>query len=52
LRADKIIVLDRGAIVASGTHQSLLQNSPVYREIYASQLGGADFDAASQGAGT
>lgn len=39
LKADKIIVLDRGQIVAQGTHQELLRTSPVYREIYDSQLG-------------
>jgi ATP-binding cassette subfamily B multidrug efflux pump len=39
LKADKIIVLDKGRIVAEGTHQELLRSSPVYREIYDSQLG-------------
>jgi ATP-binding cassette, subfamily B, multidrug efflux pump len=39
LRADQILVLERGRIVASGTHAQLLQTSPVYREIYDSQLG-------------
>jgi ATP-binding cassette subfamily B protein len=39
LRADKIIVLDKGRIVAEGTHAELLRTSPVYREIYDSQLG-------------
>jgi ATP-binding cassette subfamily B protein len=40
LKADKIIVLDRGHIVAEGTHAELLAGSPIYREIYDSQLGG------------
>ena len=40
LKADKIIVLDRGRIVAEGTHRELLLSSPIYREIYDSQLGG------------
>jgi ATP-binding cassette subfamily B protein len=40
LNADKIIVLDEGKIVAEGTHAQLLRSSPVYREIYDSQLGG------------
>lgn len=40
LNADKIIVLDGGRIVAEGTHRQLLRSSPVYREIYDSQLGG------------
>ena len=39
LRADKIIVIDRGKIVAEGTHQELMKSSPIYREIYDSQLG-------------
>jgi ATP-binding cassette subfamily B protein len=39
LNADKIVVLDRGRIVAQGTHRELMQSSPVYREIYESQLG-------------
>ncbi len=39
LNADKIIVVDEGKIVAQGTHQELMQTSPVYQEIYASQLG-------------
>lgn len=41
LDADTIVVLDRGRIVAEGTHASLLERSTVYREIYESQLGGA-----------
>jgi len=39
LKADKIIVLDKGHIVAQGTHQELMQSSPIYQEIYDSQLG-------------
>lgn len=39
LRADKIIVLDEGRMVAEGSHVELMQTSQVYREIYASQLG-------------
>ncbi len=41
LLADKILVLDKGRIAASGTHEELLQSSPIYNEIYQSQLGGA-----------
>jgi ATP-binding cassette, subfamily B, multidrug efflux pump len=40
LRASKIIVIDKGEIVAEGTHAELMQTSPVYQEIYESQLGG------------
>ena len=39
LGADKIVVLDRGRIEAVGTHQSLMKTSPIYQEIYHSQLG-------------
>ena len=39
LNADKILVLDEGQIAAEGTHQELLASSPIYREIYESQLG-------------
>ncbi|MBP6469480.1 MAG: ABC transporter ATP-binding protein [Chloroflexi bacterium] len=39
LNADKILVLDRGRITAAGTHQELLASSPIYQEIYHSQLG-------------
>ena len=39
LRADRIIVLEQGRVAAAGTHQELMQTSPIYREIYDSQLG-------------
>ena len=39
LNADKIIVLDRGKIIAEGTHNELFESSEIYREIYDSQLG-------------
>jgi ATP-binding cassette subfamily B protein len=39
LTADKILVLDDGRIAAEGTHRDLLISSPIYREIYDSQLG-------------
>jgi ATP-binding cassette subfamily B protein len=39
LNADKIVVLNRGTIVAEGTHSELMQTSPIYQEIYDSQLG-------------
>jgi ATP-binding cassette subfamily B multidrug efflux pump len=39
LNADKIVVLNRGSIVAEGTHFELMRTSPLYREIYESQLG-------------
>jgi ATP-binding cassette subfamily B protein len=39
LDAEHIAVLEEGRIVAEGTHRDLLESSPVYREIYDSQLG-------------
>jgi ATP-binding cassette subfamily B protein len=38
LSADQIIVLDKGSIAAHGTHKELMENSPIYAEIYHSQL--------------
>ncbi len=40
--ADKILVLDDGALVGCGTHDELLETSEVYREIYDSQFGGKE----------
>ncbi|MFP3896365.1 MAG: ABC transporter ATP-binding protein [Anaerolineales bacterium] len=39
LNADKILVLNDGEIAAEGTHEELMEKSPLYREIYESQLG-------------
>jgi len=39
LLADKILVLDDGRIESCGTHEELLESSPIYKEIYQSQLG-------------
>jgi ATP-binding cassette subfamily B protein len=36
-QADRIVLLDGGTVLASGTHASLLQNSSAYRDIVASQ---------------
>lgn len=38
IKADQILVLDQGKLVAVGTHQELVKNSAVYQEIYAAQL--------------
>ena len=35
--SDKIIVLDNGRINAIGTHEELLKDNPIYREVYFSQ---------------
>jgi ATP-binding cassette subfamily B protein len=39
LDADKIVVLERGRVVAQGTHRELMVTSAVYQEIFDSQLG-------------
>ncbi|MEV7022363.1 ABC transporter ATP-binding protein [Kitasatospora sp. NPDC093558] len=36
--ADRIIVLDEGAVVGTGTHHELMADNPTYREIVLSQL--------------
>jgi ATP-binding cassette subfamily B multidrug efflux pump len=38
LNADKIIVLEKGRIVAQGRHADLIESSAIYAEIYRSQL--------------
>jgi len=38
LKADQIVILDRGQIVTQGTHQELLKTNPIYQDIYRSQL--------------
>ena len=40
--ADKIIVLDDGAVCGIGNHNDLLESCDVYKEIYASQFGEED----------
>lgn len=40
--ADLVVVLDQGRIAARGTHEELIRSSPLYRKIYATQLGGAE----------
>ena len=43
--ADFIVVLDAGEINAGGTHEELLRDNAIYREIYQAQQRGGDFDA-------
>jgi ATP-binding cassette subfamily B multidrug efflux pump len=40
LNADQILVLEKGQIAAQGTHKELMEISPIYAEIYHSQLVG------------
>ncbi|MCD7774685.1 MAG: ABC transporter ATP-binding protein/permease [Clostridiales bacterium] len=42
--ADKIIVMDDGKIAAFGNHEQLMNESPIYREVYDSQVKGGDDD--------
>lgn len=38
-RADRIVVLENGAIAACGAHEELMKNCKTYRDIYDSQMG-------------
>ena len=38
INADKILVLEKGAVVAQGKHAQLMEEEPIYAEIYNSQL--------------
>ena len=40
MHSQKIFVLSNGSLVGCGTHAELLENCPIYREIYLSQTGG------------
>ena len=48
--ADRIIVMEDGEVNGFGTHEELLQNNMIYKEVYESQTGAnADFDEAKGG---
>ena len=38
MSADKILVLDKGEVVAEGRHDDLMENNAIYAEIYNSQI--------------
>ena len=38
MRANKIIVVNKGKIVETGTHNELLKNSSIYKNLYSKQL--------------
>ena len=38
VNADQILVLEKGQIIASGTHEDLMASSEIYADIYRSQL--------------
>lgn len=41
LNADQILVLDKGVVVARGTHEELMEDSEIYAQIYQDQqIGG------------
>ena len=42
MEADQILILDDGKIHAAGTHEELLRNDPIYREIFDSQMKGGN----------
>ena len=43
--ADRLIIMDEGRLAGFGTHEQLLADNEIYRDIYETQTnGGGDFD--------
>ena len=38
MMSDNIYVLEKGKVIASGRHEELVKNSPVYKNFYEKQL--------------
>jgi len=47
LEADRIVVMDHGRIVATGTHEELIRGNPLYARLAALQFGEEDGGAAT-----
>ncbi len=47
--ADQILVLDDGKLMDCGTHETLMETSPIYREVWESQMKGGQDDEETKG---
>ena len=48
MNADKILVLEKGEVVAQGKHAQLMEEEPIYAEIYNSQILSHQSDAVAE----
>jgi ABC-type multidrug transport system fused ATPase/permease subunit len=48
MNADKILVLEKGEVVAQGKHAQLMEEEPIYAEIYNSQILSHQSDAVTE----